>query len=151
MRATRARAQTCFEHTRAYQRAAMTTDLDQIFAGVTGRRAMDRHHSLIDQLAGLINNLSKVLNLGLELRRLLFGAKYLVRDCNRLRAGNSDERNRAFARGSGNRRDGFARDHVLVLRSQLGRSFDRTFFSAAMHFRFCSIVPMEIRIHSGKL
>ena len=43
--------QTGFENFGRHERSAMATDLDNILAGVTGRRAMDRHHHFVDQAA----------------------------------------------------------------------------------------------------
>ena len=50
-RGTRTRAQTSFKNFRRHQCSTMATNLDQILAGVTGRRAMDRHHHLVDQVS----------------------------------------------------------------------------------------------------
>ena len=68
-RAARPRAQAGFEHARGDEGAAVTTDLNQIFARVTDGRAVDRHHDLVDQVAGVIDDLAKVL----ELRRQFGG------------------------------------------------------------------------------
>ena len=112
---------------------------------------MDRHHYLIDQLAPFIDNFAEVLESWRKFGGLVFSSKNLVRDSDSISTGNAHKRDRAFTRGSGDRGDGLARDDRRVLRYHVGRSFERTSFSAAMHFRFCFIVPIEMRTHSGKL
>src|SRR6266566_508688 len=74
----RAAAQTRFKDFRRYQSSAVATDLEQIFAGVTGRRAMDREHHLVDQPAFAIDDLAEMLNMRSESRRIFFAAKNLL-------------------------------------------------------------------------
>src|SRR5438445_12969470 len=77
-------------------------------------------------------------------RRVLFAAKKFVCDRNRIRTRDANKRDRAFAGGSGNRGDRF-------VATKKCRSYESAFFSPAMHFSFCSIVPTVMRTHSGKL
>ena len=74
---------------------------------------------------------------------------YLI-GSDRVLARNADQRDGAFARGSGDRRDRFAGDRTLLGVHHLGW-LPKTSCNAAMQRRFCSIVPTEMRIHSGRL
>ena len=94
-------------------------------------------------------DLTEMLNVRGEARRRFFSAKNLIRDPNRIRTGNPNERDRAFTSRSGDGRDRLACDDRFLLCRQICRSFSRISFRTAMHFRFCSIVPTEMRIHSG--
>src|ERR1700719_670533 len=82
--AARPRAQTSFENFGADQCAAVTTDLDQIFARVSGWCPMDRYHHLIDQASLFIGNFAKMLYMRSGFRWLLFAAKNFICDCNRV-------------------------------------------------------------------
>ena len=56
-RGPRTGPQTGFENARAHQHAAVTADFDQVFAGITGGRAMDREQHLVDHAPGSIASL----------------------------------------------------------------------------------------------
>jgi len=115
-RGARTRAQISFQHVRADQRAAVTTDLDQIFAGVTGRCPMDRQHYLVDQSFRPIDNLAEMLNMRCKSRRPFFPTKNFVGNVDRIHARNADERNCALARWRGDGCDGLARNYRLLFR-----------------------------------
>ena len=127
----------------------MTTDLDQIIAGVAMRRAMDRDDDLINDSIR-IEQLAEVLDVRLELRWLFFSAKDAISNRDRFRASETHERDRAFAGRGRDRSDGLAGKLRLLVRAQLVRVCS-TSFSAAMHAWFCSMVPTEMRTHSGRL
>ena len=55
-------AQTSFKNFRGNERATVATDLHQIFARVTGGRAMDRKHRLIDRFIFRPENFAQMLN-----------------------------------------------------------------------------------------
>jgi len=149
LRHARAAVKTRFEDARRDENSTVTTDLDQIFPGITGRRAMDREHDLIDHALGF-DDLTQPLRVRRELRGLFFAAVNAIGQPDRVLARNADQRDGAFARGSGDRRDGFAGDRTLLGVHHLGSSL-KISRSAATQRRFCSIVPTEIRIHSGRL
>ena len=111
-------AQTSVEHFRADQCAAVTTDLDQIFAGVTGRRAMNRHHHLIDQSARFIDNLAEMLDLRCKFRRLFFAAKNFVGGGDGTAARKTDESDGAFPGRRGDGGDSVGTGHVCLLQSK---------------------------------
>ena len=97
-------AQTGFEHARRHQNSAVTADLDQIFAGVTGRRAMHREHDLIDHSIRF-DDLAEALDVRWKLGRLPFPAKNAIGDRDRFLARDADQGDRAFAGRRGDRRD----------------------------------------------
>ena len=102
----------------------MTADLNQVFAGVTVRRAMHRDNDLVHCAVCLraarfahprqnissrwFDDFSQMLDVRLEVRWLLFAAKNLIRQIERFRAGDADERDCAFTRRRGDGGDGFA-------------------------------------------
>ena len=110
---------------------------------------MNRHHHLIDQSARFIDNLAEMLDLRRKFRWLFFAAKNFVGDDDGIAARKTDESDGAFTGGRGDGRDRVAGDRLSIFDAR--RSYERTSFSAAMHFLFCSIVPTEMRTHSGKL
>src|SRR5262249_47837247 len=112
-RAPRARtsAQARFEDRCGNQRSSMATDLDQILSSVTGRRAVDRKHYLIDQSAVQPKNPAKMLHVRFKSRRRLFAMKDFVCYLDRIRARDPHKRNGAFARRSGNGGDGVRNGH----------------------------------------
>ena len=148
-RGARSRAQASLQDARRHENTTVATDLDQIFAGVTVRRAMHREHHLVDD-AVFLDDFAEVLDVRLELGRLLLPAKNAdPRSPIASGPGDANQRDRAFARRTGDRGDGFASRRVqMIVRGQFLLS---TSFNAAMHVRFCSIVPTEMRTHSGRL
>ena len=77
---TRTRAETSFENFRRHQCSTMAANLDKIVAGVTGRRAMDRHHDLVDQVSGFADDLAQMLHVRGKFRRQFFAPENFVRD-----------------------------------------------------------------------
>ena len=106
---------------------------------------MDRDHRLIDKLILRVHDFAEMLRLRRKLRRRFAAAKNFVGNRNGVLAANTDNRDRAFTGRCGNRGDGFALIDLSIL-----RYCERAFFNAAMHFSFCSIVPMETRTHSAR-
>ncbi len=151
----RPRLQARLQHAGRHEHAPMAADLHQVVAGVAVRGAMHGEHHLIDEPVGVSNpgsnNLAEVLDVRLELRRCLFPAKDRIRQRNRLRPRDPHHRDGTLADGGGNRGDCFARDGRRILRRHHTPARFSTSCSAAMQRRFCSIVPTEMRTHSGRL
>ena len=85
----------------------MTANLDNILAGIAGRRAMDRHQHLVDQVSCFGHDLTQVLRVGGELGWHFLAAEDFVRDLDRLWAGHSHQGDGTFASGARNRGDCF--------------------------------------------
>ena len=101
-RRSRPCSQARIQNLRGNQRATVTTDFDQIFTRVTTGRAMDGKHALVDQLVFCADDFAQMLNVRVKSGRLFFSAKDFIRNFDRIRTGNADQRNSAF---TGWRRD----------------------------------------------
>jgi hypothetical protein len=93
------------------QRSSVATDLDQILSGVTGRRAVDSKHHLIDKSAFVVKNLAKVLHARLKLRRRLFAIEDLVRYLDRIRPRDAHKRDGPFPGWRGDGSDSVGNGH----------------------------------------
>src|SRR5439155_24875412 len=113
--------------------------------------AMDSQARLLVHSTCSVENFPEMLHMRWKSRRLFFAAKHFVRNGDCVGARDADEGDRTFTRRSGNCGDRVARDDQLLLCVQTCRSFGRICFSVVMHFRFCSMVPTEMRTHSGSL
>ena len=128
----------CGQNTRSNKRPSMAADLDQILAGVAAGILEKGEQNLVDDLALCIDDSSEDDVPFLEVRGALRASKNCVSDGHGKRSADPYHGKRPFAGRCGQRGNGLLHGYFL-----------RTSFSSSMQRRFWSMVPTEMRIHSG--
>ena len=129
----------CGQNARGDKRSSVSADLDKILAGVAARVAEDREQHLVDDLAMGINDPAEG-HLPLFHRgRRLSSAEDRVGHYQCPGSAHPDDCKGPLAGRCGQRGNGLLHGYFL-----------RTSLSSSMQRRFWSMVPTEMRIHSGR-
>ena len=135
---TRASFKHSGQNTRGNTRPSMAADLDQILASVATGILENGEQNLVDDLALCIDDSSENDVPFLEVRGALRASKNGVSDGQSSWPADPDHGKGPLAGRCGQRGNGLLHSYFL-----------RTFFSSSMQRRFWSMVPTEMRIHSG--